>query len=251
MNILIIEDESRAANRLENLVTKLKPGSVILGKFESVRESVKYLSNNPSPDLILADIQLADGLSFEIFKEIRVQCPIIFTTAYDQYAIEAFNTNGIDYLLKPIEEARLLKALNKLQNLTPSQPNIAAVMDLLSKQAMPNKSYKSRFMVKVGEQIKTIHIERIKAFYSFDRATFIFTNDQHNYIVDYTLDQLEDMLDPARFFRVNRKYFLSLEACTKIYTWSNSRLKIEIDGIDDEVVVARERVGRFKEWLDG
>lgn len=251
MKILIIEDESRAAHRLEKLIVKLKPDVIILGKLESVRDSVRYLTKNPSPDLILSDIQLADGLSFEIFRQIHVQCPIIFTTAYDQYAIEAFNTNGIDYLLKPIEEARLAKALNKLQKLTARQHDIEAVMEILSRKTIPDKNYKSRFMVKVGEQIKSIQTKSIRAFYSFDKATFIFTNDQHNYIIDYTLDQLEDLLDPAQFFRINRKYFLSLEACTQVYTWSNSRLKIEIDGIDDEVVVARERTGKFKEWLDG
>lgn len=251
MKILIIEDETRAANRLEKLITHLKPGSTILGKLESVRDSVGFLKDNESPDLILSDIQLADGLSFEIFRKVAVRCPIIFTTAYDQYAIEAFNTNGIDYLLKPIEEERLAKALDKLRNLTSVQPELGAVLDLLSKQSIAAKSFKSRFMVKVGEQIKTIQTERIRAFYSFDRATFIFTDDQHNYIIDFTLDQLEEMLDPAKFFRVNRKYFLSLDACSKIYAWSNSRLKIEIEGLDDEVIVARDRVGRFKEWLDG
>ncbi len=251
MKILIIEDETRAANRLEKLITQLKPESKILGKLESVRDSVDFLKDNNSPDLILSDIQLADGLSFEIFKQIPVLCPIIFTTAYDQYAIEAFNTNGIDYLLKPIEEERLAKALDKLQKLTSDHSKLEAVMALLSQNSMPDKNYKSRFMVKVGEQIKTIQIERVRAFYSFDRATFIFTDDHHNYIIDYTLDQLGDMLDPQKFFRVNRKYLLSLEACSKIYAWSNSRLKIEINGIDGDVVVARERVGKFKEWLDG
>jgi DNA-binding LytR/AlgR family response regulator len=250
MKILIIEDETRAANRLEKLIFKLKPGATILGKFESVRDSVHFLSNNPAPDLILSDIQLADGLSFEIFKKNPVQCPIIFTTAYDQYAIEAFNTNGIDYLLKPIEEERLAKALEKLQKLTSQQPNLEAVVELLNQKTIPDRTYKSRFMVKVGEQIKIIQTEKIRAFYSFDRATFILTEDQHNYIIDYSLEQLEEMLDPSRFFRVNRKYFVGLEACSKIYAWSNSRLKIEVDGIDEDVVVARERVGKFKEWLD-
>lgn len=250
MKVLIIEDEKRAANRLEKLVRKLSPDSTIPAKLESVRESVRYLTENPNTDLIFADIQLADGLSFEIFNTVEISCPIIFTTAYDQYAIEAFNTNGIDYLLKPIEEERLARALQKLDQLT-QKPDIVKLMEILSGKNPTDRKFKNRFMVRVGEQIKTIPTNEIRAFYSFDRATFILTKQNSNYIIDYTLDQLEDMLDPQHFFRVNRKHFVSLDACKQIYTWSNSRLKIEIEGLDDKVVVARERVGRFKDWLDG
>jgi len=215
-----------------------------------VRDSLKFLKSNTKVDLIFADIQLADGLSFEIFKQIQVNCPIIFTTAFDQYAIEAFNTNGIDYLLKPIEEERLEQAFDKLKNLSPN-PDLQNILNLISNKSNIIKKYKTRFMTRVGEQIKTISTGEIKLFYSFDRATFILTQTGSNYIIDYTLDQLEALLDPEQFFRVNRKYYVSLEVCKKIYSWSNSRLKIEIDGMDDEIVVARERVSGFKEWLDG
>lgn len=250
MKVLIIEDESRAAHRLEKMLLKHSPEAKIAGKIESVREGIRFLKNSGQPDLIFADIQLGDGLSFEIFKKVKINCPIIFTTAYDQYAIEAFNTNGIDYLLKPIEEERLEQALQKLDQLT-GHPDIDSLIELLSKKNSTGKKYKSRFMVKVGEQIKTISTKEILTFYSFDRATFLLTRHNNNYIIDYTLDQLEDMLDPQQFFRVNRKHFVSLAACTRIYAWSNSRLKIEIDGLDDEVIVARDRVGKFKDWLDG
>jgi DNA-binding LytR/AlgR family response regulator len=249
MKVLIIEDEPRAANRLEKLISKLLPEAVVAGKIETVREAVRILSDPQNPDVIFADIQLADGLSFEIFHQVKVNCPIIFTTAYDQYAIEAFSTNGIDYLLKPIEEERLAQALEKLKKLT-ARPNIEKLYDLIHSESLGKKKYKSRFMVKVGEQIKTIPTDQIKAFYSFDGATFMLTQANSNYIVDYTLDQLEEMLDPELFFRINRKHLLSLESCKQIYSWSNSRLVVEVDGLDEKAVVARERVAKFKAWLD-
>jgi len=249
MKILIIEDEPRAANRLATLIKKVADEVEILDKLESVRDSVKFLKSNTEVDVIFADIQLADGLSFEIFKQVQITCPIIFTTAFDHYAIEAFNTNGIDYLLKPIEEERLEQAFGKLKNLA-SNPDLQNILNLISNKSNPVKKYKTRFMIRVGEQIKTISTGDILLFYSFDRATFILTQTGSNYIIDYTLDQLEALLDPEQFFRVNRKYYISLRVCKKIYSWSNSRLKIEVDGLDDEIVVARERVSGFKEWLD-
>ncbi len=249
MNLLIIEDEAKAASRLEKLILKMKPEAAVLGKIETVRDALRFFSEPHDLEVIFADIQLADGLSFEIFRQIRVSCPIIFTTAYDQYAIEAFNTNGIDYLLKPIEEERLSQALEKLKNLTP-KPNLEKLYNLIKSESLGKKKYKSRFMVKVGEQIKTIPTDQIKAFYSFDGASFLLSFDGGNYIVDFTLDQLEEMLDPELFFRVNRKHFLSVGSCKKIYSWSNSRLVVEVAGLDEKAVVARERVGKFKAWLD-
>jgi DNA-binding LytR/AlgR family response regulator len=249
MNLLIIEDELRAAKRLEKLILKMQPEAAVLGKIETVRDALRFLSEPRDLEVIFADIQLADGLSFEIFRQIRVSCPIIFTTAYDQYAIEAFNTNGIDYLLKPIEEERLLQALEKLKNLT-AQPNLEKLYNLIKSDSLGKKKYKSRFMIKVGEQIKTIPTDQIKAFYSFDGASFVLTLDGGNYIVDFTLDQLEEILDTDLFFRVNRKHILSVGSCKKIYSWSNSRLVIEVAGLDEKVVIARERVAKFKAWLD-
>ncbi len=249
MKVLIIEDEPRAANRLEKLIRKLLPDVAVIGKLESVRDTVRFLPQHPEVELIFADIQLADGLSFEIFQQVRVNCPIIFTTAYDQYAIEAFNTNGIDYLLKPIEEERLSQAINKLKSLSASS-NLEALYKLINEKSLGKKQFKNRFMVKVGEQIKAITTDEIRTFYSFDGATFLLTLSNSNYIIDYTLDQLEEMLDPEVFFRVNRKHLLSLASCKQIYAWSGSRLVIEVDGLDEKVIVARERVAAFKAWLD-
>jgi len=248
MKALILEDEARAANHLERLLAKVAPEISVIAKLESVRDGVKYLQNNPEPELIFSDIQLADGLSFEIYKQVAVNCPIIFTTAYDHYAIEAFQTNGIDYLLKPVEEERLLKAIEKARHFSPG-----LVLEKLLAMNKPTseRTYKSRFMVKVGDKIKSVPVEEILVFYSQEKASFIRTSDAHTYCIDYALDQLEPMLDPEKYFRINRKYIVSIDACTNILAWTNSRLRLKIDGIDDsDIIVARERVMEFKNWLD-
>lgn len=248
MKVILIEDENRAVNHLKRLIHKTDPAIEITKVFDTVRETVAYLEKGRDPDLIFSDVQLADGISFEIFSRVEVSCPIIFTTAFDTYAIEAFNTNGIDYLLKPIEEDRLRKALEKARQF--SKPaSLEALLNLDMSTA--RKVHKSRFMVKVGEKIRTIMVEDILAFYSFEKTTYLHTNTHRNYIIDYPLEELEDMLDPGRFFKINRKYIVSIDACSQIIAWSNNRLKIDIEGIDDQkIVVARERVRDFKTWLD-
>ncbi|MEI6750166.1 MAG: LytR/AlgR family response regulator transcription factor [Bacteroidales bacterium] len=248
MNVIILEDESRAAHHLERLITKVAPEMKIVAKLESVRDAVVFLNSNHDISLIFSDVQLADGLSFEIFSKAPVKCPIIFTTAYDHYAIEAFKTNGIDYLLKPIEEERLRKAIEKVKQFSPS---IALEKILSIANTTSGKTYKSRFMVKVGDKIKSIPIEEILAFYSLEKATFIQTTANRSYCIDYSLDQLETLLDPNICFKINRKYIVSIQACSNIIAWTNSRLRLKIDGIDDqEIIVARERVQEFKNWLD-
>jgi DNA-binding LytR/AlgR family response regulator len=248
MNVIILEDESRAANHLERIITKVSPDMKIVAKLESVRDAVKFLNTNPDISLIFSDVQLADGLSFEIFRQVSVRCPIIFTTAYDHYAIEAFKTNGIDYLLKPIEEERLRKAIEKVKQFSPT---LALEKILSIANAASGNNFKSRFMVKVGDKIKSIPIEEILAFYSLEKATFIQTTTNRTYCIDYSLDQLETLLDPNICFKINRKYIVSLQACTNILAWTNSRLRLKIEGIDDEdIIVARERVQEFKNWLD-
>lgn len=247
--VLIIEDEARAASHLERLLAKVAPEMEVVARLESVRDAVAYFAGNPELGLIFSDIQLADGLSFEIFQQVKVNCPIIFTTAWDHYAIEAFNTNGIDYLLKPIEEERLLKAIEKARQFTPG-PLLEKILAM--SVTKPTQSYKSRFLVKVGEKIKSIPVEEITAFYSLEKATYLFTHDKRSYAIDFALDHLETIVNPERYFRINRKFMLSLETCSNITAWSNSRLKLKIDGLEDqEIIVARERVQEFKEWLDG
>jgi DNA-binding LytR/AlgR family response regulator len=248
MKIIILEDETRAANHLERLLAKVASNMTVVARLESVRDGVKYLQNNPEPDLIFSDIQLADGLSFEIYKQVSVRCPIIFTTAYDHYAIEAFQTNGIDYLLKPIEEERLRQSIEKAEHFS---PGLSLEKILSIGKPTSEKAYKSRFMVKVGDKIKSVPADDILVFFSQEKATFIRTTDARTYCIDYALDQLEPMLDPEKFFRINRKYIVSIDACTNILAWTNSRLRLKIDGIDDsDIIVARERVVEFKNWLD-
>jgi len=248
MNVIILEDESRAASFLERLVHKVAPEMKVVAKIESVRDAVPFLKTYADIDLIFSDVQLADGLSFEIFKQVTIKCPIIFTTAYDHYAIEAFKTNGIDYLLKPVEEERLRKAIEKTKLFSPS---VALEKLLTLGNTVSAKSYKARFMVKVGDKIKSIPIEEILAFYSLEKATYLHTTSNRDYCIDYSIDQLEALLDPGVCFRINRKYIVSIKACTNILAWTNSRLRLKIDGINDEdIIVARERVQDFKEWLD-
>ena len=248
MNVIILEDESRAANYLERLIQKVAPEMKVISKLESVRDAVPFLNSHSDIELIFSDVQLADGLSFEIFGKVMVKCPIIFTTAYDHYAIEAFKTNGIDYLMKPVEEDRLKKAIEKTKMFSQS----FVIEKLLSiTNSAPVKTYKSRFMVKVGDKIRSVPIEDILAFYSLEKASYIHTSTNRDYCVDYSIDQLESLLDPGICFRISRKYIVSIKACTNILAWTNSRLRLKIEGInDDDIIVARERVQEFKDWLD-
>lgn len=248
MRILIIEDEVRAANHLERLLKKIVPDMEVVARLESVRDSVEFLGRVRDLDLIFSDIQLADGLCFEIYARVKVTCPIIFTTAWDQYAIQAFNTNGIDYLLKPVEEDRLIRAIEKARQFSP-MPMLEKILAMAG--GMSAKTYKSRFLIKVGEKIKSIPIEEIVAFYSLEKATYLHTAGKRSYCVDFAVDHLENIVDPDLFFRINRKYLVSIAACSNITAWSNSRLKLKIEGIEDqEIIVARERVQEFREWLD-
>jgi DNA-binding LytR/AlgR family response regulator len=247
MNVVILEDETRAASYLERLIQKVAPEMMVVARLESVRDAVPFLETHRDITLIFSDVQLADGLSFEIFRKVNISCPIIFTTAYDHYAIEAFKTNGIDYLMKPIEEERLRKAIEKTKLFSPS---IALEKLLMLGNSVSAKTYKERFMVKVGDKIKSIPIEEILAFYSLEKATYLHTTSNRDYCIDYSIDQLEILLDPGLCFRISRKYIVSIRACTNILAWTNSRLRLKIEGINDDIIVARERVQDFKQWLD-
>lgn len=248
MNIIIIEDEARAANRIKRLVSEIDPAIKVIEVIESVTMAIAYLQQN-QPDLIISDIQLADGLSFEIYKSISPSCPIIFTTAYDQYAIQAFETNGIDYLLKPIEKERLAKALDKVQKLKP-QIDLEKLLQLTINRPS-EKQFKSRFMIKVGDKIKAIPIEEVRLFYSMEKGTYLNTINNRNYVLEYPLEQIVEMLDPRDYFKISRKYIVHINAAKEIIAHSNSRLKLKIEGFETEsIIVAREKVVAFKAWLD-
>ncbi|MGB1003380.1 MAG: LytR/AlgR family response regulator transcription factor [Salibacteraceae bacterium] len=252
MKAIIIEDEARAARRLETLISEVNPNIKILVKLESIEEAVEYLRLKPNLDIIFSDIELADGLSFEIFKEATNLPPIIFTTAYDQYAIKAFKNNGIDYLLKPVDKIELENALTKLASLKTNAVD-PSLIQLISQQLNTDtNAYKERFLVKVGQHLKSILTSEISAFYSMDKATYVFTNSRRNYVVDHSLEQLEEQLNPNHFFRINRNFILHINAPIDILSWSNSRLKIELEGYDEEmIIVSRNKTKEFKQWLGG
>ena len=253
MRVLIVEDEAMAARRLASVLEKLEPGIEILQKLDSVKRVVKWLEENDTPDLIFLDIQLADGISFEIFEKTQVKAPVIFTTAFDEYAIQAFKVNSIDYLLKPIDPEELSTALDKFkERSTPSPAQPAFDMGMIQKaMEMMTKNYKERFVVKIGEHIHTIATADTAYFFSQEKATYLQTLERNRFIIDYTLEQLEALVDPDRFFRINRKYLVSLEAVKDIVTYSNSRLRLILKHTDDmDAIVSRDKVQEFKRWLD-
>lgn len=252
MNVLIVEDEIQAAKRLENLITELLPQAKINGRTDSIKSAVKWLKANPQPDLIFMDIQLGDGLSFEIFEMTDVTSPVIFTTAYDEYALKAFKVNSIDYILKPVDKDELRGALEKFNTLKHNSApkvdfsnSITQVMELLTKK------YKERFVIKIGEHLRTIAVKDINFFFSAEKATFCSTKEGRTHLLDFTLDQLELMLNPADFFRISRKYIVCTAAIEDIISYTNSRLRLVLKGSEDtDCIVSRERVQEFRQWLD-
>jgi DNA-binding LytR/AlgR family response regulator len=250
MKIVIIEDERPAANRLEKLLEVHFSGAEFISELDTVKKSIAWFENNNSPDLIFCDIQLADGISFEIFEKVKVATPIIFTTAYDQYAIKAFQVNAIDYLLKPIDPEDLTRAIAKFNN---QQIKPAIDLDTLKSLISQNpQSFKSRFLVKFGEKIQSISTNEIAFFFSEERVTFLQTEEGKKYVLDATLEQVEFQVDPSKFFRINRKYLCSFTSISDIFTYSNSRLKIKLHNCqDDDILISREKTADFKSWLDG
>jgi len=249
MRVVIIEDEKPAARRLTRMLNEI--GIEPVAMLHSVEEAVNWFYTNKHPDLLFLDIQLSDGLSFEIFDEIEVNSAIIFTTAYDDYALKAFKLNSIDYLLKPIDTDELENAINKfkkVQNIKEeTRLDLSQLKTLLSKDT-PN--FKSRFTVKVGQHLKMISTESIDCFYSENKATHLFTSTGRSYLLEDTLEQLETKLQPETFFRVSRKYFVNINAIKDIISYSNSRLKIILQTYSEsEIIVSRERVKDFKNWL--
>lgn len=250
MTTIIIEDEKPAARLLQRKATKL--GLQVHQLIHSVEEAINWFSNNEHPDLIFLDIQLSDGLSFEIFEKINIKSAIIFTTAYDEYALRAFKLNSIDYLLKPIDEEELETAINKFKSRNQSIQNLSVDFEMI-KQMFANpfeKIYKKRFTIKIGEHLKMIPIEAVECFYSENKGTYIHTKDNRDYFLTCTLEQLELELNPTSFFKVNRKFIIPLEMIKDIVAYSNSRLKIILPTFkNDEIIVSREKVTEFKTWL--
>ncbi len=251
MNVLIIEDEKPSARRLKRMLAEL--GVTVNEMLHSVAEAVAWFKSNPHPDLIFLDIQLSDGLSFEIFDEIEVKSAIIFTTAFDEYALQAFKLNSVDYLLKPIDDEDLEKAVNKFKERAPKPQDVALNFEDIRKLlgATPvEREYKKRFTTKIGQHIKMIPIDEIECFYSENKGTYVGTIEGRNYLLDTTLELLENDLEPETFFRVSRKYYVNINAIADIIAYTNSRLKIKLNNWDEqEIIVSRERVKDFKTWI--
>jgi len=253
MKVLIIEDEQLAYERMVELLKKVDDSISICGNLDSVKASIIWFRENEMPDLIFMDIQLADGLSFEIFDHVNVDCPIIFTTAYQEYAIKAFKVNSVDYLLKPIDYEELTSAFEKFlkQSQLKQNTNSIPLEVLMDVKRMLNRQYKNRFVVKVGEHIKSIEVNDILFFYSLDKGTYLNTSGNRNLNIDFSLDTVHELLDPVKFFRVNRKYIISHSAIDDIVMYSNSRLKLKLKhSVDENILVSREKVQAFKSWLD-
>ena len=250
MRAIVIEDEAPAARRLQRMLDRL--GVEVEASIPSVHESVAYFREHKAPDLIFLDIQLSDGLSFEIFEQAAISSAVIFTTAYDEYALQAFKLNSIDYLLKPIDEEELVQAVEKYKHFQPGEKSLQVDFeDIKNLLVNPvDRIYKKRFVAKVGQHLKLIPVTDIECVYSENKGTYAYTTEGRNYLLDRTLDQLEDELDPEKFFRVSRKFVIHIEAVSDIVSYTNSRLQIRLNRFKDaEVIVSRERVKDFKDWL--
>ena len=251
MKILIIEDEEPAAKRLEKLITEMESGTELLENIVSVASGIEWFKNNPAPELIFSDIQLSDGISFEIFKNVEVECPVIFTTAYDEYAIDAFKLNSIDYLLKPVKKDELRAAIDKFKKLGKKDQPILDIHKVLETLGTPKGEYKTRFIVRYGEHIKTIKTEEVAYFYTEDKINFLVIHEGgRRFTVDYNLDSLDSLLDPKTFFRINRQYIISIHAIKEMFAYTKSRVLIKLDPpAKHETIVSTERSGDFKLWL--
>jgi len=254
MKIVLIEDEAPASRRLEKMVKELAPEAETIAVLDSVSSSIAFFQSNPAIDLVFLDIQLADGLSFEIFEQVQINAPIIFTTAYDEYALKAFKVNSIDYLLKPIDKEALQKSLEKRRLLQQTSPDTALQKNLaqiIQQMQGEKQAYKARFLVKMGEKLISIAEQEIAYFQAEEKMVLLHTQQSKKYMLDYSLDELENLLNPANFFRLNRQFITHLQAIKSINTYFNGKLKLQLSPENSEdVIVSREKSPSLKEWLD-
>lgn len=250
MNVLIVENEKPAIVSLSRLLKKIDVNINIAGTTESVESTINWFHNNPSPELIFMDIQLDDGLCFELFETIKLDIPVIFTTAYDEYMLSAFKVNSVDYLLKPIEESLLRNAIEKFKSIHHPKSTSNDLLTHFFKEL--NTGYKTRFLIKVGEHYRSIQTSEISCFYILERATFIKTFSDKDYSVDYSLDFLSKKIDPDKFFRINRNCIININAVSDILSFSSSRLKIKLNNEKPiyDLIVSKDKVNEFKKWID-
>lgn len=252
MKVLIVEDEELAVKKLQKTLTGVDDTIEVVGVSDSIKNTVEWLHNHPSPDLILMDIELADGQSFEIFKLTEVKSPVIFTTSYDEYALKAFKVNSVDYLLKPIQQEELQAALNKYKKMKGDGKADLSIDSLVKElqQKLQPKEYRKRFLVKHAQKLVSIEVEDIAYFYSDGRLNFFKIDDNKKFVVDYTMDELEEMLDPDRYFRISRSFYVSVNSIDKIDDYFGNRLILQLKpAVDKEALVSREKVTEFKKWM--
>lgn len=252
MKYAIIEDESLAVQRLSRLIQELRPGAEMVFATDTVEDAVHYFISTPAPNLVLMDIQLADGISLDIFRHCKVDCPVIFTTAYDHFAVQAFKVNSIDYLLKPVEKNELLRALDRFDTLFASTPHVHQDIDqLIAAIKEQRPEYRKRFLVKSGNKLVFLSMPQAAYFFSEEGTSFIVTREGERYIVEHTLEELESQLDPELFFRIHRGMIVSMQSIRKIEPHFNNRLLLEVNPpYDQEVAVSKHRSADFKKWLD-
>jgi DNA-binding LytR/AlgR family response regulator len=254
MKILIVEDEELAVKKLQKTLLSIDRMVEVVGVTDSIKSTVDFLKQNPPPDLILMDIELADGQSFEVFNMVPVKNPVIFITSYDEYALKAFKVNSVDYLLKPVQKDELEAALNKYKELNAADNNKGSsdinnlIKELQSK--LQPKEYRKRFLVKQAQKLVSIEVDDIAYFYSDGRLNFFKTRDNRKFVVDYTMDELSDMLDPEKYFRISRAFYVSVESVDQIHDYFGNRLLLNLTPtLDKEALVSREKVMDFKKWM--
>jgi two-component system, LytTR family, response regulator LytT len=257
MNILIVKDEELAVKKIQKTLASVDPGANVAGITDSITATVDWLKSNPSPDLILMDIELSDGQSFEIFSRVEVKSAVVFTTSYDEYALKAFKVNSIDYLLKPIQKEDLESALVKYRQMksmyaaggAPADLNVENLVKELRQKLQP-KEFRKRFLVKHAQKLVSVEVEEIAYFFSDGRLNFFKTYDNKKFVVDYTMDELEDMLDPERYFRISRSFYIAVDSVDQIHDYFGNRLLLHLKpAVDKEAIVSREKVSDFKKWM--
>jgi DNA-binding LytR/AlgR family response regulator len=252
MKVLIVEDEELAVKKLLKTLSAVDETVDVIGMTDSIKNTVEWLQQNQQPDLILMDIELADGQSFEIFNLTDVKSPVIFTTSYDEYALKAFKVNSVDYLLKPVQQEELQAALNKFKKMKAASGSDLQLDSLVKQlqQKLQPKEYRKRFLVKHGQKLVSVEVDDIAYFYSDGRLNFFKTGDNRKFVVDYTMDELEEMLDPEKYFRISRSFYVSAGSIDKIDDYFGNRLMLQLKpAVDKEALVSRERVTEFKKWM--
>jgi len=257
MKVLIVEDEELAVKKLMKTLAAVDADAEVVGVADSIMTTVKWINENPLPDLILMDIELSDGQSFEIFNRVAIKCPVIFTTSYDEYALKAFKVNSVDYLLKPIQKEDLDSALQKMRQLksmynqsdSKGDMNIESLVKELQEK-LQLKEYRKRFLVRHAQKLVSVDTDEIAYFFSDGRLNFFKTHDNKKFVVDYTMDELEEMLDPQKYFRISRSFYISVNCVEQIHDYFGNRLLLHLrPAVDKESIVSREKVTDFKKWM--